>query len=147
MANMKVKIKKLRCNAIIPTKGSEKSAGYDLYACMNEPVFINPHETKMISTGLLMELPDGTFGAIVARSGIATKRGLAPANKIGICDSDYRGEYMVALHNHSNTTQWVNPDERIAQLIVMPYVNVTFEEADKLTETERGDGGFGSTGE
>lgn len=145
--NTNVKIVKLNENAKIPTKGSKKSAGYDLYACLDEPLFINPHETKMIDTGLSMELPDGTFGAIVARSGIATKRGLAPANKIGICDSDYRGEYMVALHNHSNITQWVNPGERIAQLIVMPYVNVTFEETDKLSETDRGEGGFGSTGE
>lgn len=97
---MKVKIKKLRCNAIIPTKGSEKSAGYDLYACMNEPVFINPHETKMISTGLLMELPDGTFGAIVARSGIATKRGLAPANKIGM--QKYIYKFLICLKNKNN---------------------------------------------
>ena len=142
----KIKIKRMRENAAIPTKGSEKSAGYDLYACLDKPVFINQHETVMISTGVSMELPDGTFGAIVSRSGISVKRGLAPANKIGVCDSDYRGEYMVALHNHSNTTQWVNPGERIAQLIVMPYVDVIFEETDELSETDRGEGGFGSTG-
>lgn len=141
-----IKIKKISENAIIPAKGSEKSAGYDLYACLEKPVFINPHETVMVSTGLSMELPEGTFGAIVARSGISVKRNLAPANKIGVCDSDYRGEYIVALHNHSNTTQWVNPGERIAQLLVMPYVNVTFEETDKLSDTKRGEGGFGSTG-
>lgn len=142
-----IKIKKISENAIIPTKGSEKSAGYDLHACLENPVFIKPHETEMISTGLAMELPEGTFGAIVARSGISVKRNLAPANKIGVCDSDYRGEYIVALHNHSNATQWVNPGERIAQLIVMPYVNVTFEETDKLSDTKRGEGGFGSTGD
>ena len=93
-----------------------------------------------------MELPNGTFGAIFPRSGISVKRGLAPANKVGVCDSDYRGEYKVALHNHSNKTQWVNPGERIAQLIIMPYINVNFNEVDKLSKTNRGDGGFGSTG-
>lgn len=142
-----VKIKKIHENAIIPIKGSEKAAGYDLYACIDSPVFIHPAETVMIRTGITMELPDETFGAIVARSGVAVKRGLAPANKIGVCDSDYRGEYMVALHNHSNTMQWVNPGERIAQLIIMPYVKVTFEEVEELSDTERGEGGFGSTGD
>lgn len=143
---MEVKIKKLNGNAVIPTRGSEKSAGYDLYACIEKSMFIKPHETVMIGTGLSMELPDNTFGAIFARSGIATKRGLAPANKVGICDSDYRGEYIVALHNHSDKTQWVDPEERIAQLIVLPYINVNFIEMDKLDDTERGIGGFGSTG-
>lgn len=144
---MNVKIKKLRETAIIPTKGSEKSAGYDLYASIKKPVFINPHETVLIGTGLSMELPEGTFGAIVARSGISVKRGLAPANKIGICDSDYRGEYKVALHNHSNTTQWINPGERIAQLVILPYISADFIEIENLTDTDRGNGGFGSTGE
>lgn len=143
---MKIMIKKLKENAIIPTKGSEKSAGYDLYACIENPILISPHETVMVGTGVAMELPNGTFGAIFPRSGISTKRGLAPANKIGVCDSDYRGEYMIALHNHSNETQWVNPGERIAQLILMPYVNINFKEVDKLDDTKRGDGGFGSTG-
>lgn len=143
---MEVKIKKLKENAVIPTKGSEKSAGYDLYACIDKPVFINSHETVMIGTGLSMELPEMTFGAIFPRSGTASKRGLAPANKVGVCDSDYRGEYIIALHNHSNKTQWVAPGERIAQLIVMPYINIDFDEVNMLENTERGNGGFGSTG-
>lgn len=143
---MEVKIKKIKESAIIPTKGSERSAGYDLYACIDNPVSIKPHETAMIETGLSMELPDNTFGAIFARSGLATKNGLAPANKVGVCDSDYRGEYIVALHNHSEDIQSVEPGERIAQLIVMPYVDVNFTEVDKLQYTERGNDGFGSTG-
>lgn len=143
---MEVKIKKLKENAVIPTKGSNEAAGFDLYAAINKSIFINPHETVLISTGLSIELPEGTFGAIVARSGISIKRSLAPANKIGVCDSDYRGEYKVALHNHSNVTQWVNPGECIAQLIIMPYINAEFIETENLTDTERGDGGLGSTG-
>lgn len=144
---MEIKVKKLCNNAIVPTRGSNNAAGYDLYACINEPIFIDPHETVMIGTGLSIELPDGTFGAVFARSGISVKRGLAPANKVGCCDSDYRGEYKVALHNHSNTTQWVSPNERIAQLVILPYIVAEFVETDSLTETERGVGGFGSTGE
>lgn len=143
---MEIKIKKLKENAIIPTKGSEKSAGYDLYACINNDILIKPHETIMISTGIAIELPDNTFGAIFPRSGISTKRGLAPANKVGVCDSDYRGEYVVALHNHSNITQIVKPSERIAQLIVLPFINIDFIESDILSNTVRGDSGFGSTG-
>lgn len=143
---IEVKIKKLKENAILPTKGSEKSAGYDLHACIDKSIFIKPHETMKIGTGLSIELPDGTFGAIFSRSGIATKRGLAPANKVGVCDSDYRGEYIVALHNHTDKTQWVDPGERIAQLIVMPYLDVYFNEAYELDDTKRGGGGFGSTG-
>lgn len=143
---MEIRIKKLKENAILPTKGSEKSAGYDLYACIENPILLNPHKTVMVGTGLSMELPDGTFGAIFPRSGISTKRGLAPANKVGVCDADYRGEYIIALHNHSDETQWINPGERIAQLIVMPYIDIAFEENDELSETERGDDGFGSTG-
>ena len=144
---MEVKIKKLKENAVIPTKGSEKSAGYDLYACIDIPILISPHTTVMIGTGLSMELPDNTFGAIFARSGISTKKGLTPANKVGVCDSDYRGEYIVALHNHSAKSQWVNPGERIAQLIFLPYINVSLIENDTLSDTERASGGFGSTGE
>ena len=143
---MEIKIKKLKENAIIPTKGSEKSAWYDLYACINNDILIKPHETIMISTGIAIELPDNTFGAIFPRSGISTKRGLAPANKVGVCDSDYRGEYVVALHNHSNITQIVKPSERIAQLIVLPFINIDFIESDILSNTVRGDSGFGSTG-
>lgn len=143
---MEIKIKKIKENAIIPTKGSDGSAGYDLYACIDDDVLIKPHETTMIGTGISVELPDNTFGAIFPRSGIATKYGLAPANKVGVCDSDYRGEYMVALHNHSNITQIVKPFDRIAQLIILPYINVDFVESNLLSETERGENGFGSTG-
>lgn len=143
---MEVKIKKLKINAIIPTKGSEKSAGFDLYACIDQPICIKSNETVMIGTGLAMELPYHTFGAIFARSGIATKRGLAPANKVGVCDSDYRGEYMVPIHNHSGKDQFVKPGERIAQLIIIPYIDAEFKEVIKLEGTERCDGGFGSTG-
>lgn len=137
---------KLKEEAVVPKAGSEKAAGYDLYACINEPVEIAPHTTVKIGTGLSFELPDGTFGAIVARSGLATKQGLRPANCIGICDSDYRGEYIIALHNDSNEKQLVNPKDRIAQLIIMPYISVNFIETDNLSKTDRGEGGFGSTG-
>ena len=143
---MQINIKKLKDNAIIPTVGSEKSAGSDLYACIDEKVTIQSGETVKIGTGLAIELPDGFFGGIFARSGLATKKGLAPANKVGVCDSDYRGEYIVALHNHSNTEQVVEPGERIAQLIVIPYIPVKFNEVEELSETDRSSGGFGSTG-
>ena len=143
---MNIKIKKLNENATIPTRGSEKAAGYDLYACIDAPITIPAHCTEKIGTGLALELPDGYFGAIVARSGLATKQGLALANKFGVCDSDYRGEYIVPLHNHSNESALVMPGQRIAQLIVMPYLPVEFNEVDELSDTERGDGGFGSTG-
>ena len=143
---MNIKIKKLNENAIIPTRGSEHSAGVDLYACIDKPIEIQPHETIKISTGLAMELPTGYFGAIFARSGLATKQGLRPANCVGCCDSDYRGDYIVPLHNDTDITQTVIPNERIAQLVIMPYLPVDFTEIDELTETERGDGGFGHTG-
>ena len=143
---MDIKIKKLKENAIIPTRGSEFAAGVDLHACIEEAIEIQPHETVKIGTGLAMELPHGYFGAVCARSGLATKQGLAPANKVGVCDEDYTGEYIVALHNHSNHPQIVNPNERIAQLVIMPYLPVGFTQVEELTKTERGDGGFGSTG-
>lgn len=143
---MNIKIKKLNENAIIPTRGSEYAAGVDLYACIDKPIEIQPHETVKIGTGLAMELPDGYFGAIVARSGLATKQGLRPANCVGCCDSDYRGDYIVPLHNDTDITQTVIPNERIAQLVIMPYLPVDFTEVDELTETERGNGGFGHTG-
>lgn len=142
----KIRIKKLNENAFIPTRGSQYSAGYDLYACINSPVTILPHTTEKIGTGLAIEIPEGYFGAIFARSGLATKEGLRPANCTGVCDSDYRGEYIVALHNDTNETKLVMPNERIAQLVIMPYLSVEFEEVTELTDTERGDGGFGSTG-
>lgn len=143
---MKIKIKRLKEDARIPTKASEKAAGYDLYACITNHITINPHETIVIDTGVAIELPDGYFGAIAARSGMATKQGLAPANKLGVVDADYRGEYKVALHNHTNVAQIIMPNERIAQLVIVPYLNVELYEVDKLSCTERGDNGFGSTG-
>lgn len=142
----KIRIKKLNENAFIPTRGSQYSAGYDLYACINSPVTILPHTTEKIGTGLAIEIPEGYFGAIFARSGLATKEGLRPANCTGVADSDYRGEYIVALHNDTDETKLVMPNERIAQLVIMPYLSVEFEEVTELTDTERGDGGFGSTG-
>ena len=143
---MKINIKKLTDTAMTPTRGSEYAAGYDLYADIQEVVVIKPHETAKIGTGLAVEIPDGYFGAIFARSGLATKQGLRPANCTGVCDSDYRGEYIVAVHNDSDAEQTINPKDRIAQLVVMPYLAVEFSEVDELDETQRGAGGFGSTG-
>lgn len=143
---MNIQIKKLREGAQLPTRGSEKAAGYDLYACLDEPVSIPPHTTAKIGTGLAVAVPDGYFGAVFARSGLAAKQGLRPANCVGVCDADYRGEYIVALHNDSNEKHVVSPGDRIAQLVVMPFLPVTFEEVDELDETARGAGGFGSTG-
>lgn len=143
---MKIEVKKLRDNATIPTRGSLQAAGYDLYACIDAAVTIKPHTTEKIGTGLAIAVPDGYFGAIFARSGLAAKQGLRPANCVGVADSDYRGEYIVALHNDTDEEKIVKPQERIAQLVVMPYLSVEFEEKDELTETVRGAGGFGSTG-
>ena len=143
---MKIQIKKLKENAIIPTRGSDRAAGYDLYACLENEVIIGAGETVKIGTGLSIAVPEGYFGAIFARSGLAAKEGLRPANCVGVADSDYRGEYIVALHNDSAISRVVTPGERIAQLVVMPYLSVEFEEVDSLDETERGAGGFGSTG-
>ena len=144
---MEVRFKKLNDLAKIPTRGSKFSAGYDLYAATNKDIQIPPHSTVKIGTGLAMEIPTGWFGAIFARSGIATKRGLRPANAVGICDADYRNEYIVALHNDSNETMTVQAGERIVQLVILPYQDIDFKEVDKLHETDRGEGGFGSTGE
>ena len=143
---MIVKIKKLNENAKMPTYGSPYSAGADLYACIENEITIAPNETALIKTGLSMELDLGYVALIYARSGLATKKGLAPANKVGVIDCDYRGEIMVALHNHSTVPQTVSKDERIAQMVIAPYILAEFEEADTLSETLRGDGGFGSTG-
>lgn len=143
---MKIQIKKLNENATIPTRGSDRAAGYDLYACLENEVTIGAGETVKIGTGLSIAVPEGYFGAIFARSGLAAKEGLRPANCVGVADSDYRGEYIVALHNDSAISRVVTPGERIAQLVVMPYLSVEFEEVDSLDETERGAGGFGSTG-
>lgn len=139
-------IKRVKENAIIPTIGSDKAAGVDLYACINNPITIPAHSTEKIGTGLAMELPDGYFGAIFARSGLATKEGLRPSNCVGCCDSDYRGEYIVALHNDTNEEKIILPNQRIAQLVLIPYVPMNFIEVEELSDTKRGDGGFGSTG-
>ena len=143
---MKLRIKKLNENARIPTYGTEFSAGADLYALLENPVTIAPNETVMIKTGLSMEIPEGYAGFIYPRSGMAVKRGLAPANKVGVIDSDYRGEIMVALLNHSTEEKTVEDGERIAQIVIAPYVRAQFELADELASTIRGEGGFGSTG-
>ena len=141
---MKIKIKKLYEDSVIPTRGSEYAAGYDLYA--HEGASIKPHETVKIGTGVAIQPPKDTFGAVFARSGLATKQGLRPSNCVGVCDYDYTGEYIVALHNDSNEERTVEAGERIGQVVFIPYVNVSFVEVDELEETERGAGGFGSTG-
>ncbi len=141
-----VKIKKLDSRAKIPTYGSPYSAGCDLYALLDGAVTFSPNETKFIKTGLSIEIPVGYAGLIYARSGLACKKGLAPANKVGVIDADYRGEIMVALHNHSNQEITIEPFERIAQLVITPYLKAEFTEATELSDTERGSGGFGSTG-
>ena len=143
---MKVNIKKLDAVSKIPTRGSADAAGYDLYAGITKENCIAPHSTVKIPTNIAMEIPDGYFGGIFARSGLATKEGLRPANCVGCCDSDYRGEYIVALHNDTNEARLIMPGERIAQLVILPYLPVTFEEVDELTDTERGDKGFGDSG-
>lgn len=141
-----VQIKKLDPKATIPTYGSQYAAGADLYACLEEPVTLAPGETKMIPTGLALEVPEGYAGLIYARSGLASKKGLAPANKVGVVDADYRGEVMVALHNHSLVPAEVEPGERIAQMVITPFITAAFMEVAELSETVRGAGGFGSTG-
>ena len=147
---MVVRIKRTDNYAIIPTRGSNRAAGYDLYAhdvsANDASVYIPAGETKMIGTGICMEIPDGYAGFVYARSGIASKRGLRPANCVGVIDSDYRGEIKVALHNDSNICETVHNGERIAQIVIAPFLAVEFEETDKLNETARGEGGFGSTG-
>lgn len=143
---MKIQIKKIKENAKIPTRGSEYAAGYDLYACIEKSVTIMPHTTEKIGTGLMVAVPEGYFGAIFARSGLAAKEGIRPANCVGVADSDYRGEYIVALHNDTDIPRAIEPQERIAQLVIMPFLEVDFEETEELSETERGSGGFGSTG-
>ena len=143
---MKVKIKKLNENATIPTYGTGYSAGADLYALLDSTVEIAPHETTFIHTGISVEIPEGYCGLIFARSSMGAKRGLAPANKVGVIDADYRGEIMVTLHNHSEIPATVAPGERIAQIAIVPFLKAEFEEADELSDTVRGEGGFGSTG-
>ena len=139
-------VKKLSENAILPTYGSAAAAGADLYACLSEEVLIPAGETRLIHTGLAMAIPEGLVGLIYARSGLASKKGLAPANKVGVIDSDYRGEIMVALHNHSGEDRTVAHGERIAQIVFAPYYTAEFNLTDELDDTVRGVGGFGSTG-
>lgn len=146
ITTMHVNVKKLNENAVLPTYGSTNAAGADIYACLDAPLTIAPHETVMVHTGLAMEIPEGYAGLIYARSGLACKRNLAPANKVGVVDSDYRGEFMIALHNHGTAPQTIEPKERIAQLVITPYIVGQFEVVDELDTTERGAGGFGSTG-
>ena len=143
---MIVNYKKLTKTAKEPTRGSEYSAGFDLYADIEEDIVIRPHETIKVGTGLAFELPENTFGAIFARSGIATKQGLRPSNCVGVCDADYRGEYIVALHNDTSIPQIIKPQERIAQMVLLPYIPMEFNEVEMLSETVRGNGGFGSSG-
>ncbi len=143
---MIVKVKRMSPTAMLPTHGSSFSAGYDLYADLQENLTLLAHTTATIDTGLRFELPEGYFAGIFARSGIATREGLRPANCVGVCDSDYRGNYMIALHNDSEEPRIITPHEKIAQMIVMPYLPLTFEEVPELSDTLRGEGGFGSTG-
>jgi dUTP pyrophosphatase len=143
---MQVRIKKLDKRAKIPTYQTEFSAGADIYTMEDDTVTISPHETVLLHTGFAIEIPEGYAGLIFARSGLASKRGLAPANKVGVIDADYRGEFMVALHNHTDEVATVDGGERVAQLSIVPFLKADFEEAEELSETVRGAGGFGSTG-
>lgn len=146
MNSVRIRIKKLDCNAAAPKYGSDFSAGADLYAMTDRDIVLKPGETVFVHTGIAVEIPEGLVGLVYARSGLACKQGIAPANKVGVIDSDYRGEIMVALHNHSTEDRVVTDKERIAQLVITPYLHADFEEADELDDTARGAGGFGSTG-
>jgi dUTP pyrophosphatase len=143
---MTVRVKKLDARAILPKYGSAAAAGADLSALADTPITVAPGETVLVHTGIALEIPAGYVGLVYARSGLASKRGLAPANKVGVIDADYRGEVMVALHNHSSVPQTVEVGERIAQLVIAPFLSADFEEAEDLSDTVRGAGGFGSTG-
>jgi dUTP pyrophosphatase len=142
----KLRFKKLREQAQVPQYGTEYAAGADLYACLEQPLMVEAGTTAFVPTGLAMEIPIGMVGLIYARSGLACKKGLAPANKVGVIDSDYRGEIIVALHNHSKENITIDSGERVAQMVIMPYVYAEYEEAESLEDTVRGEGGFGSTG-
>lgn len=143
---MKINIKKLTKTAVLPERGSAYAAGYDLFADVEQNVEIKPHTTAMISTGLAMEIPEGYFGGIFARSGLASKESLRPANCVGVVDADYRGEVKVALHNDSDEIRVITPKQKVAQLVVVPFLNMEFDEVEELSDTVRGVGGFGSTG-
>jgi dUTP pyrophosphatase len=142
----KLRFKKLNPMAYKPIYGTDQAAGADLRYCGADNITVEPHTTKMLGTGIAVEIPDGYVGLVFARSGIAAKRDLAPANKVGVIDSDYRGEIKVAIHNHGAITQVVDPAERIAQLVIVPYIHCEYEEVNELDDTDRGNGGFGSTG-
>ncbi len=143
---MNINIIKLNENAKLPERGSDFAAGYDLFANISQDIIIAPHETKMIGTGLAMEIPEGYFGGVFARSGLSSKEGLRPANCTGVVDADYRGEVKVALHNDSEVSRTITHDEKIAQLVVIPFLSVDFNLVSELSDTVRGAGGFGSTG-
>ena len=143
---MNINIVRLTDSAKLPDRGSALAAGYDLFADVTEEVKVLPHETKMIGTGLAMEIPEGYFGGIFARSGLSAKEGLRPANCVGVVDSDYRGEIKVAVHNDGEVERVITPSEKIAQLVVVPFLSVSFNEVSELTDTARGERGFGSTG-
>ena len=143
---MEIKLKKLSETAKVPTRGSEYAAGYDLYADIEEKLEVKPHSTVKIGTGLAMSIPHGYFGAVFARSGLATKESLRPANCTAVIDSDYTGDWFIPLHNDSDEVRYVMPHDRIAQLVVMPFMPAEFEEVEELDSTQRGAGGFGSTG-
>lgn len=146
MAELTVNFKKIKEMAVVPTKGSTEAAGRDLYACIDDDVVIRPHDTVMIGTGIALQIPNGYFGGIVARSGLSTKEDLAPCNKFGVVDSDYTGEVFVPLHNHGDQIRVIHPNERIAQILILPYMSYDLFEVDDLESTDRGDGGFGSSG-
>jgi len=146
ITNTKVNVKKLSDKAVIPSYGSEFAAGADLYSAEEASIVIPAGETRFIHTGIAMEIPTGLVGLIYARSGMACKRGLAPANKVGVIDSDYRGEIIVALHNHTNEEKTVETGERVAQMVLAPYIVANYNEVEDLSDTDRGEGGFGSTG-
>lgn len=146
MTKVNINIKKLNSNATIPTYGTEFSAGADLYACLENPITIEPGKTEFIHTGIALEIPEGYAGLVYARSGLSCKKGLAPANKVGVIDADYRGEIMVALHNHSDEAVTLENSERVAQLVITPFLGAIFNEVDELSDTVRGECGFGSTG-
>jgi len=146
MLKQPIPIKKLHPDAVLPTYGSSYSAGADLYACLEEPVVIRPPEAGLLHSGIAMAIPEGYAGLIYARSGLATKQGLAPSNKVGVVDADYRGEIMVSLYNHSKEPRTVTGGDRIAQIVITPFLSAEWEPVEELSETERGAGGFGSTG-
>ena len=143
---MNIQLKKLSESALLPVRGSEYAAGYDLFSDIDSDVSIAPHETMLIGTGISVAIPDGYFGGIYARSGLSSKEGLRPANCTGVIDSDYRGEIKVPVHNDSNEIRVISPNQKIAQMIIQPFLSVEFEEVDSLDDTARGSKGFGSTG-